>query len=75
MYNNINDIILKKEELRKAIIQKEKEISILWDDTFHPKDNNSFNTPSQRLLKYANTGLGLMDGALLGWKLYRKLRK
>lgn len=75
MYNDINDIITKKAELQKAITQKEKEISILWKDVFHPKEENNFSTPSQRLLKYANTGLGLMDGFMLGWKLYRRLRK
>ncbi|NPD80612.1 hypothetical protein HPS57_01250 [Prevotella sp. PINT] len=75
MYNDIDDIIAKKAELQKAINRKEKEISILWEDVFHPKEDKTFSTPSQRLLKYANTGLGLMDGALLGWKLYRKLRK
>lgn len=47
MYNDINDIIQKKEELRKAITQKEKEINILWDDVFHPKEENTFSTPSQ----------------------------
>lgn len=75
MYNDINDIIQKKEELRKAITQKEKEINILWDDVFHPKEENTFSTPSQRLLRYANTGLCLMDGMLLGWKLYRRLKR
>lgn len=75
MYNDISDIIQKKEELRKAITQKEKKINILWDDIFHPKEENTFSTPSQRLLKYANTGLGLMDGMLLGWKLYRRLKR
>jgi len=73
MYNNLDDILLQKEAIRKQIAEKEEKISRLWDETFHQEEQTEFLTPSQRILKYANTGLGLFDGAMLGWKLYRRL--
>lgn len=73
MYQNLSDIKAEKEKLHKAISDKENEINNLWDTLFHPKEEHLIETPTQRLLHYANTGAGLLDGAILGWKLYRKI--
>lgn len=68
----LTDIQAEKERLHKAISNKEAEISAIWHDVFHTVDTAAMSR-SQRMLHYANTGAGLVDGAILGWKLYRRL--
>lgn len=70
---DIRDIDARKEALRKAVAEKEEEIGNLWDKLFNPPKEHLVETPTQRMLHYANTAAGVFDGALLGWKLYRKL--
>jgi hypothetical protein len=43
----------------------------LWNDLFHNPDITDSN-PSKRVNGLINTGVGLLDGLILGWKLYRK---
>lgn len=69
---NLTDIQAEKERLHKAISDKETEIGNIWNEVFHTVDTSTM-TRSQRMLHYANTGAGLVDGAILGWKLYRRL--
>lgn len=73
MPQEINDLEARKEQLRKEIAAKENYIAKLWDETFHPVEENTIKTPTQRILSYANTAAGVFDGAMLGWKLYRRL--
>lgn len=69
----INELEARKEQLRKEIAGKEAQISQLWDTLFYAEEDNALKTPTQRMLSYANTAAGLFDGAMLGWKLYRRL--
>lgn len=73
MYQDTTDIEQRKAELRKAITAKENEIANLWDSIFNPPQSNVVETPTQKAIHYAHTAAGVFDGALLGWKLYRKL--
>ena len=73
MYQTIKDIEAEKLRLRSAISEKEKEIRETWEDIFYEKEDTSAKTPTQRLLYYANTGAGIFDGVLFGWKMYRRL--
>lgn len=73
IYRTLTDIQAEKERLRQAVASKEEEVAKLWNDTFHGVDEQEYKTPTQRVLQYANTCAGLFDGALLGWKLYRRL--
>lgn len=73
MYKDVNEIETKKEELRKEIARKEDEISRYWRTLFNPPKESTIETPTQRMMHYAHTAAGVFDGALLGWKLYRKL--
>lgn len=72
MYKDITEIEAKKEELRKALTKKEDEIATLWDTLFNPPQPK-LETPTQKAIHYAHTAAGLLDGAMLGWKLYRRL--
>lgn len=73
MYKDINEIEARKEELRKALLAKENEIATLWDTVFNPPSDTGIETPSQRILHYAHNAAGVFDGAMLGWKLYKRL--
>ena len=73
---SLNDIKLRKEIIRNAILEDEKKIGTLWHSLFKPSDIFDRNaSPSKRITSFINTGAGIIDGAILGWKLYRKFRR
>lgn len=66
-----------KETCSKDIQDKEKRISLLWDELFHPKEEQAtlIPSPTQRAMKIMSSSANIIDGAILGWKLYRKFKK
>ena len=71
-YQSLLAIRARKMQLNKEIQRSEQEIKTTWNTLFHPKKNPTPNTPTQRFLSLASSSVGLIDGALLGWKLYKK---
>jgi hypothetical protein len=71
-YQSLLAIRARKAQLNKDIQRSEQEIKSTWNALFHPKKNPTPNTPTQRFLSLASSSVGLIDGALLGWKLYKK---
>ena len=68
-YRTLNDIRLRKAQLRTDIIKDDNRIAGLWNELVHkPKAKN---TPTQRFSGAVSTGAGILDGLILGWKLYR----
>lgn len=68
-YHTLNDIRLRKAQLRTDIIKDGNRIAGLWNELVHkPKAKN---TPTQRFSGAVSTGAGILDGLILGWKLYR----
>lgn len=74
-YNSLSQIRKRKEELQFAIQEDSKLIRQQWDELFYKPTTLSSDLPFKRFSKYLNTGIGIADGFLLGWKLYRKLFK
>ena len=70
---SLTDIRNYKMELRKQIDKKEEAIVSLWHDLFH-KEETEPKTNTQRIAKMISLGAGAFDGAMLGWKLYRKFK-
>lgn len=70
-YRSIDDIRLRKAQLRTEIAKDQNKLSGLWNSLVHKPKNDR---PSQRFSGVLNTGAGIMDGLILGWKLYRKFR-
>lgn len=69
-YRTLDEIRLRKAHLETEIAKDNAKIKGLWDNLFHkpakrPKQKNRFSG-------MINTGAGIVDGLLLGWKLYRK---
>ena len=60
-------------EKLEDIAKDDKRVKALWAQLFYrPKTND---TPSQRITNMITTGGGILDGLILGWKLYRKFGK
>lgn len=75
IYQNIHslsDISQQKDRLRESIQKDEEQIAGLWGDLFHPREEEGLSSPTQRIVGMMSLGTGVVDGLLLGWKLYRK---
>ena len=71
-YQSLLAIRARKMQLNKDIQHSEQEIKATWNSIFHPKKAPTPKTPTQRFVALASSSMGLIDGALLGWKLYKK---
>ncbi len=45
----------------------------VWHAMFHPGKDDEPASPTQRFMANISSASALIDGALLGWKLYRRL--
>lgn len=73
-YTSLEAIVERKKQLKTEIAQNEKQIKTMWRSLFH-EEKPAIKTTSQRLTKMLSIGAGVVDGALLGWKLYRKFKR
>ena len=71
-YKSLTEIRARKDALLTDLQKDNKQIKSLWTDLFHKPVALSSTTPSKRISGLINTGAGLLDCILLGWKLYRK---
>lgn len=75
-YKSLADIRLRKEILRNDILKDDHKIQGLWKSLFHkPAIANSNAKPSERIQSLMNNSVGIVDGLLLAWKLYRKFKR
>ena len=70
-YRSLVTIKRRKEQLRKQIHQDDAEIRALWKTLFRKSDKS---TKGMRVSGLMSTGAGVLDGLILGWKLYRKYK-
>ena len=73
-FSSLDDIRLYKEELLEQIRQDRDVISTKWNDLFHREDPTP-QSKAQKIMKMLSMGTGVLDGAMLGWKLYRKYQE
>ncbi len=75
-YKSLADIRLRKEMLRNDILKDDQKIRSLWHDLFKKPDALKKNaSPGSRIASLVGSGSGVIDGLILGWKLYRKFKK
>lgn len=75
-YKDLHEIRVRKEMIRREIQTDDVRIKALWNELFHPRRSPAdTTTPSKRLSRFINTSAGILDGAILGWKLYQKFKK
>ena len=72
--HTLEEIVMRKNMVLENIHNDDKKIKELWGSLFHTP-NLSSRTPAKRITGFINIGTGLFDGAILAWKLYRKLKK
>ena len=74
-FSSLEEIERYKEEVRKNIREDERNIADLWNRLFL-KDGGKHmpKTPMQRISSMVNIGSGVVDGIILGWKLYHKFK-
>ena len=71
-FNSLAEIEAYKEQVRHDLRKDEERIAFLWKDLFHKEESHGPKTPVQRVMGMVNMGSGVIDGLILGWKLYRK---
>ena len=74
-YTTLDDIRQRKDELLGDIRKDDREMRTLWNTLFRKPDMLVSSSPSKRLSILMSTSVGLLDAAILGWKLYRKFHK
>lgn len=67
---SIRDIRLRKAQLLTELTKDTNKMQNLWIDLTSKPANNV--TPTRRLTAAMTNGANLVDGLILGWKLYRK---
>ena len=73
-YKSLEEIRTRKDLLKKQIRKDDQEIRTLWGNLFHKPEPLGVMTPSKRITGLMSTGAGVLDGIILGWKLYRKFK-
>lgn len=73
-FSSLDDIRAYKEELLEQIRQDSDVISTKWNDLFH-REEPTPQSKAQKIMKMLSMGTGVLDGAMLGWKLYRKYQE
>ncbi|MCH4148582.1 MAG: hypothetical protein LKG25_00555 [Prevotella sp.] len=71
-YNSLSEIRIRKETLLKDIRKDDEQIRTKWNDLFRKSETPTAFRHSKRFGALLNTGAGLLDAAILGWKLYHK---
>lgn len=74
-YSSLSDITRRKTQLKASLTANERRIGTLWKSLFQQDRVKANQSPSMRLANMISTSAGLIDGALLGWKLYRRFVK
>lgn len=69
--NTLEDIAAYKARVKDEIRKDEKLIGQQWHSLFNDEERKNTN----KWMSLMNTGMGVVDGAILGWKLYRKFKK
>lgn len=72
-YKSLDDISQRKTELLAKIQKDQAEMGTLWNEMFKPEKKS--RKKGMNLQSIMNTGIGVLDGALFAWKIYRKFKK
>lgn len=67
---SLDDIVAHRDILQDKLDKDNQRISMLWGNLTRKSGSQ---TPVNRLARVVNTGGNVLEGALLGWKLYRML--
>lgn len=74
-YKSLAEIRIRKDMILNSIKEDDAKIKMLWNDLFSRPVMFTSNLPAKRVTGFMNTGAGIVDGLLLGWKLYKKFKR
>ena len=74
-FKSLEDIQERKLQLRRSLRKDSQQMKDLMAQLFHKPTTKAASTPAKRLQRVINTGTSVIDGALLGWKLYHKFKR
>lgn len=74
-YTNLRDIRLRREYLLKEIQKEQKTMGQLRQSLFKKDSPSKRGGRRFSLSAILTAGGGILDGALLAWKLYRRFKK
>ncbi len=72
---SLEELQARRDLLREEIVKDDEQIKALWNSLFHKPAMLTSSSPSKRIAGILSTGAGVLDGVILGWKLYRKFKK
>ena len=70
-YKTLDDIRLRKAQLRTELMRDNHRMQGIWDGLFHTPKKAQVR-PTSRMASIMKGSVGVLDAAILGWKLYRK---
>lgn len=74
MIDSLKTLQTKRTALKCEINGKEADLHKIWDDLFHKKEENLMSSlsPTKRIMSFISSSTVVIDGMLLGWKLYNR---
>ena len=63
----------RKRLIRAELDKSEEKLGDIWNDVFHSQEKEETNSPTMKAMAFITSAAGVIDGVVLGWKLYRKL--
>lgn len=70
--DSLEALRLRQAEMKKQLTESEDKLAGIWNELFHEAPAKALTSPTQRAMSFLTSSAGIIDGALLGWKLYRK---
>ena len=72
-YKSLDDISLRKAKLLDDIRKDRKKMGAMWNEML--RHGQKSRKKGMSLQSIMSTGMGVLDGALFAWKLYRKFKR
>lgn len=72
--STLSELKAQADLIREQIRVEESEMHRHWNSLTNQSKNES-KSKTQRLIGFLTKGSTIIDGALLGWKLYRKFKR
>lgn len=70
---SLETLRMRKQQLRDDLDSSEEQLAETWNAIFRQPTEEELNSPTKRVLATITSASAMIDGALLGWKLYRRL--
>lgn len=70
--DSLEQIMIEKENLRSEMSLHEQKMAEIWHATFREPTPEEQASPTKKAIAWVTASAGIIDGALLGWKLYKR---